>query len=158
MHRYQTFCAVALYGFLVLVARWVSEQGRNSFVIVISARTLMPRDCLETFSHFVLLYLLMAQSRGATPSTEIPLNFSLLHSSRVMSFFQSDELMMMMMVNSQCWRRYWAMQDKDDRTAKGSFVARDNLSKCWRISQRVARFFFFVETLAALTFHGESVN
>lgn len=30
----------------------------NSFVVVISTSSLMPHDCLETFSHFVLRSLL----------------------------------------------------------------------------------------------------
>lgn len=125
MHRYQAFVLLLFMAFSRFGGG--AEEGkktRNSFVIVISARTLMPRDCLETFSHFVLLYLLMAR-RGKR-------RVSLLR-GELMSFFQSGKLMMMVVaVEPRTNRPSQAIQDKEDRTAKGSssdFVDWDNLSK-----------------------------
>lgn len=55
MHRYQTLVAVSFYDFLVLLFGG-RKKLKNSFVIIISTSSLMPHDCLETFSHFILLF------------------------------------------------------------------------------------------------------
>lgn len=49
-------------GWKCLVQR---DRNRNSFVIIISTDSLMPHDCLETFSHFVIM---LASQRERDPS------------------------------------------------------------------------------------------
>lgn len=53
-------------GWKCLVQR---DRNRNSFVIIISTDSLMPHDCLETFSHFVIM---LASVQSSQPTRTRP--------------------------------------------------------------------------------------